>query len=592
MSDIGLDSENVRHNPVINIAVNAIAMLAFTFTALTSHERIGYGLGAVVLATVGYAAVRREPGGYVVPQLLVLAGLLVDLDAQGHSDLSALILVLSGVVLMSMVIGETTFRRLATGRPQEVANLPGARFSLRPLVSPGILVGVTTPLIALVGVTAAVNAPTSPVAALTAADVAATGVVALHMLAARLRARRSAGVIRAALERYQPEFALYFSAPANTEYHVMMWLPYLERAGRNFMIILREHDSLPMIAKAAKCPVVVCTSVSAVDNVVVPSLSATFYVNNGMKNAHMVRFSHLTHVQLLHGDSDKASSYNPVTAMFDKVYVAGPAAIDRYAANGVHIPAAKFVTVGRPQVEDVAIATGPIREITDKTVLYATTWSGLYTDANYCSLAAGTTIVAALLDRGATVIFRPHPYTDRTPETRALASQIEDLLAADAAKTGRAHLYGSAAQRDLTLFECFNRADAMISDVSGVASDWLYSEKPFALTNMIAEEADFESAFPLARAAYRLDAGDLEPDDLSAVLDDLLDRDPRAAERRTTKAYFLGDVDARPYADVFVRAVRSELDSAGRTGGAAAPITSIAESTIAMATDSAGAGHP
>ena len=52
----------------------------------------------------------------------------------------------------------------------------------------------------------------------------------------------------------------------------------------------------------------------------------------------MVRFNQLTHIQLLHGDSDKASSFNPVTAMFDRIFVAGQAAIDRYAANGVLIP--------------------------------------------------------------------------------------------------------------------------------------------------------------------------------------------------------------------------------------------------------------
>ena len=64
----------------------------------------------------------------------------------------------------------------------------------------------------------------------------------------------------------------------------------------------------------------------------------------------------------------------------------------------------------------------------------------------------------------------------------------------------------------MSLFDCINRADAMISDVSGVASDFLYSAKPFALTNMAAPRRrdEFETSFPLAKAAYVLDEAPAE----------------------------------------------------------------------------------
>ncbi len=32
----------------------------------------------------------------------------------------------------------------------------------------------------------------------------------------------------------------------------------------------------------------------------------------------------------------------------------------------------------------------------------------------------------------------------------------------------------------MSLMDCINAADALITDISAVASDWLYSEKPFA----------------------------------------------------------------------------------------------------------------
>ena len=67
-----------------------------------------------------------------------------------------------------------------------------------------------------------------------------------------------------------------------------------------------------------------------------------------------MRFQHLTHIYLGHGDSDKPPSYNPTHAMYDQIFAAGPAAARRYAAHGVSIPAEKFRIVGRPQVRTSA----------------------------------------------------------------------------------------------------------------------------------------------------------------------------------------------------------------------------------------------
>src|SRR5699024_2429364 len=152
---------------------------------------------------------------------------------------------------------------------------------------------------------------------------------------------------------HEPRFALYFSAPAGSEYQVRMWLPYLERIGEPWVIILRERRYLNTLAAQTTAPVVVATSLSDLGQAMTPSLTTVFYVNNIFKNAHCVRFGECTHVQLLHGDSDKAPSFNPVTAMYDKVIVAGEAGVDRYAKHGVDIPREKFEIVGRPQVEDI-----------------------------------------------------------------------------------------------------------------------------------------------------------------------------------------------------------------------------------------------
>jgi hypothetical protein len=304
-------------------------------------------------------------------------------------------------------------------------------------------------------------------------------------------------------------------------------------------------------------PVLLCPTISSVEATIAPTMRAAFYANNGALNTHAVRFGQLTHIQLLHGDSDKAPSYNPVTAMFDKVFVAGQAAIDRYAAHGVHIPPEKFAIVGRPQVDGIEIASGHVGEVASPVVLYAPTWIGLHTDANYCSLPIAEDLIAALLDRSVTVTFRPHPYSSRNAVTAALVDAVDAQLAEDHRRTGREHRWGAAATTDLSLVDCFNRADAMIADVSAVVSDFLYSEKPFVITNMIGgSDAEFLEEMPLAQHAYVIREG---LDGLAHTLDDLLKIDSRREDRVAAKIYYLGPFPPERYAEAFLTEARRYL---------------------------------
>ena len=105
------------------------------------------------------------------------------------------------------------------------------------------------------------------------------------------------------------------------------------------------------------------------------------------------------------------------------------------------------------------------------------------------------------------------------------------------------------------MIDCFNRADAMIADVSSVVSDFVYSEKPYALTAMgkLMTAAELVEEFPLARGGYLLGADGV---DWPRVLDDLLIYDPKLLERRSLKAYYLGPFPADSYARAFVSAAK------------------------------------
>ncbi|WP_405725636.1 hypothetical protein OG885_03245 [Streptomyces sp. NBC_00028] len=91
-----------------------------------------------------------------------------------------------------------------------------------------------------------------------------------------------------------------------------------------------------------------------------------------------------------------------------------------------------------------------------------------------------------------------------------------------------------------TLYECFNQADMLVSDVSSVVADFVASLKPYVLTNAHdLPDEEFRAAYTTAGGAYLLDRDCTQlPDILRSVREPL--NDPMAPERRTLKEYVLG----------------------------------------------------
>ena len=91
-----------------------------------------------------------------------------------------------------------------------------------------------------------------------------------------------------------------------------------------------------------------------------------------MHNVHCVRYRQLTHVQLYHGD-DKAVIASPVNALYDRIFVAGRAAIDRFARYGAD---PRRSSGGRPATVAPCARRQAIHDVAEPVVLYAPTWVG------------------------------------------------------------------------------------------------------------------------------------------------------------------------------------------------------------------------
>ena len=367
------------------------------------------------------------------------------------------------------------------------------------------------------------------------------GLVALGVAAATARnfrgllGRAGAGTDRllAELGAADPRYLVHVSLGAEqSRYIVNQWLPVLDATPTNGLLAVREASQLRPL-RATRVPVVYVPSPRQLEQVTLPGVRAGLYLAFGEKNAHLLREPRLTHVMLLHGDSDKATSANAQVTGFGEIWVAGQAAIDRYRAAGIDLPDDRFVVIGRPQVEPLlGVRPEPGER---KVLLYAPTFEGYYAETAHSSLdTMGPAMIRRLLAGfpELRVWFKPHPASGVVrPAMLAVIAEIEGLLA------GGDHVIVDR-NPELTLTDCLGRADVLLSDVSSVVSDFLATGRPVIVTNPAGLTPDaYRAAYPSQRASY-LVGPDL--DGFDAAVAEALGPDPLRPEREALVGYLLG----------------------------------------------------
>lgn len=429
------------------------------------------------------------------------------------------------------------------------------------------------------------------VAGLAVAATAAMLARARHVLAT-IRARRAPGLrdrylglVAEQVRALAPEVILYFSGSRDSAYQLNMWLPVLAATDRRPLVMLRERVHLSTLGPT-NVPVVCLPDPVDVMNFALPTARVALYVANVGKNIHLLREPRLKHVFIGHGDSDKVASVNPFSKVHDEIWVAGRAARERYRLAQVGVRDDSVVEVGRPQLDaivtaDAAAAAGLAAIGPDGarrrplTVLYAPTWEGWTSSTAQTSLVTqGVALVTALLDPrlDVRVVFKPHPLTGTvSPQAAAALRSIERLLlqaggldtatrpgpeptgdpvlAAERAQAWSERFWAALPpQRHVvvrsaapTLFDCFNRTDLLVGDISSVVSDFVASEKPYVVTNPDAvPEHEFRAANPSTSGAYLLTPGG---PDVAALVALVRGDDPLRTARRAAREHLLGPAD-------------------------------------------------
>ncbi|NBE50532.1 hypothetical protein [Streptomyces boluensis] len=430
------------------------------------------------------------------------------------------------------------------------------------------------------------------------------------------------------LDEYKPTVAMYFSGGTTSAYQANMWLSTLAKVDGKPLIVLRERFMVQKI-DATDVPILCVPKVANMFALENSTLKMMLHPANAAKTSQVLRIPTLKHAFINHGESDKLSSCNPYAKAYDEVWVAGPAARDRYQMADIGVDDKDVVEVGRPQLSPIRPYTGaPTGEFT--TVLYAPTWEGWDGNPGNTSVVlAGENIVRELLaDPKVRLLYKPHPMTgSQDPRAGVANDRIKAMIRE--ANTGRSGARpGPEAEQELALriaeldaltstsfrtgadeqermmlqsapsedreaavaaataawetaywssfpewehqiittarpaiFSCFNQADLLISDVSSVVSDWLSSEKPYAVANTSGmAEAEFRAGFPTVRAATILSP---EADGVPALMEAVRhpEDDPYAGSRAELKEHLLGPSDP-PSIDRFNAAIRALCEQA------------------------------
>ncbi|WP_390897520.1 hypothetical protein [Streptomyces justiciae] len=240
------------------------------------------------------------------------------------------------------------------------------------------------------------------------------------------------------LADYQPTVGLYFSGGASSAYQANMWLEPLAKLDGRPVIVLRERFMVQKIA-ATDVPIICLPKVTTLMRLEHSTLQVLIHPSNSGKTSQVLRIPTLKHTFVNHGESDKLSSCNPYAKAYDEVWVAGPAARERYALAEVGVDDREVREIGRPQLEAVRPYAGPPKG-TYVTVLYAPTWEGWDGNpGNTSVIEAGENLVRALLaDPGVRLLYKPHPLTGSVdPRAGAADLRIRELIrVANRARSG------------------------------------------------------------------------------------------------------------------------------------------------------------
>jgi CDP-glycerol glycerophosphotransferase (TagB/SpsB family) len=324
-------------------------------------------------------------------------------------------------------------------------------------------------------------------------------------------------------------------------------------ADLNAVIITRSAATSEELRKLTNVPIIHARTFDLLMSLLeLSKFKAIIYVNNSYQNFQTLSYQQAVHIHVNHGESDKISMVSNQAKAYDRVFVAGPAAKDRYLKAVAWIDQNKLITVGRPQLDlgQTPFAAEPKL----KTITYAPTWEGEDEANNYTSMDLyGKKIIdAALSQSDCRTIYKPHP--------RILTSKDPEVVAAHKYIVSRLNKTPHQVLLEGDAIEVLLGTDLLISDISSVTLDYLYlkPEGAIFLSDRRTDFAALESESPVASAATIIDGESV--DELSTRLKKTLEKDDLAAKRAEVCRYYFGGIAAGESSKTYFAAILKSIN--------------------------------
>lgn len=349
----------------------------------------------------------------------------------------------------------------------------------------------------------------------------------------------------------------YFADDPTRAYQLIQWLPVLERLDNRHRVsvVTRNPQTADVIALRTELPVFDAPDfrelITLYDEL---DPSVALYCNNSMLNFQSLLRNRMLHVHINHGESDKQSMISNNAKAYDRIFVAGEAAVQRHREGLLDFDRSKLVRIGRPQLD---LHPTPLLPSSDRrTVLYAPTWEGdaEYNDYTSVDLLGPQIVEAVLAVPNVRLIYKPHPkvVTSEAPHIRDAHQQ---MLTRITRATQQDPAGGHAALWQGDILAVFPGCDAMITDVSSVGLDWLYlhNDKPIFITDRHQDRERLRSAAPISRCADVIDAATIA--DLTVLLHERLESDEHHLARAAMRRHYFDDLGVGDSTHAFVDAV-------------------------------------
>ena len=352
----------------------------------------------------------------------------------------------------------------------------------------------------------------------------------------------------------------YFAGDPSRTYQLIQWLEVLDVLNdvHPVCIVLRDPASASVIQARTDLPVFTAATLPELTELYAAlDAKVVLYCNNSAQNFESLLDGRRLHVHINHGESDKQSMASNNAKAYDRVFVAGEAAVQRYVTGLLEFDASRLVRVGRPQLD--LRRTPLVAPSSRRTVLYAPTWEG---DADYNDYTSvdlmGESIVRAILAvPDVRLVYKPHPKitTSRTP---AVSEAHLGILRTMADATQRDPAAGHVPVLGGDILAVMPACDAMVTDVSSVGLDWLYlhTEKPIFLTDRHGDVDQLQQQIPISRCADVVHRDDVA--ELTALLAARLERDEHQLARMAMRHHYFDDLHVGDSTARFLGAV-SEL---------------------------------